>query len=250
MGPAYEPDLVVVGFHENDVLGNLPVRSPARATTFMERVENFLRTHFLSYHLYRKVYLQAYLTFFSSDYHRHLLKIMAQEATLFSRLDEVVNLEEQKLTPFERLPSDHRVESQCYDRRELRLIEEIRHMASWHTAVDEFQRLHLDGTYRIVFLLNMAPDVCERDDSFFDGQQKRLNEYFLEVLSDGGVPIVSSYDAFLPYRPSQMPLAGGHSLGNANLLKAEILFEYLKTRVFPEIAGPNYEEDGLADRIR
>jgi hypothetical protein len=46
---------------------------------------------------------------------------------------------------------------------------------------------------------------------------------------------VSSYDSFYQYRPSQMPVAGGHSLGNSNLVKAETLFQYLKDQVFPLI---------------
>jgi hypothetical protein len=50
------------------------------------------------------------------------------------------------------------------------------------------------------------------------------------VLGDG-TSAVSVHDAFLHTRPSQMPNAGGHSLGNANDVKARVLFDYLQRHV-------------------
>ena len=38
-------------------------------------------------------------------------------------------------------------------------------------------------------------------------------------------------DAFRHMRPSQMPLAAGHSIGNSNDVKAEVLFTFLKDHV-------------------
>jgi hypothetical protein len=32
-----------------------------------------------------------------------------------------------------------------------------------------------------------------------------------------------------------MPLASGHSLGNANAVKADVLFEYLRDHVLPRL---------------
>ena len=49
----------------------------------------------------------------------------------------------------------------------------------------------------------------------------------LEVLGDG-TPAVSSLRRYLHHRPSQMPGAGGHSVGNANRVKADVLFEFLR----------------------
>jgi hypothetical protein len=37
-------------------------------------------------------------------------------------------------------------------------------------------------------------------------------------------------------RPSQMPDAGGHAVGNANVVKAEALFAYLRDVLLPGIA--------------
>jgi hypothetical protein len=51
------------------------------------------------------------------------------------------------------------------------------------------------------------------------------------VLADD-VPAVSSHDAFLR-RPSQMSLAGAHSIGNSNAVKATVLFEFLLDHVSP-----------------
>ena len=47
-----------------------------------------------------------------------------------------------------------------------------------------------------------------------------MNKYFVDLLGKDGVPVVSSYDAFWSYSPSEVPQAGGHSLANANKVKA------------------------------
>jgi hypothetical protein len=46
---------------------------------------------------------------------------------------------------------------------------------------------------------------------------------------------VSCYDAFLHMRPSQMPNASAHAIGNANVVKAEVLFEFVRNQVRPLI---------------
>ena len=51
----------------------------------------------------------------------------------------------------------------------------------------------------------------------------------MHILSDG-TPAVSSHDAFARYRPSQMPEASAHSIGNSNALKADVLFQFLRDR--------------------
>ena len=48
----------------------------------------------------------------------------------------------------------------------------------------------------------------------------------------------SSYDAFLHVRPSQMPNAAGHSLGNANVVKADVLFGFLRESILPTLMPP------------
>ena len=67
---------------------------------------------------------------------------------------------------------------------------------------------------------------CKGDDLYFDGGSRLWNDFFAEQFE--GMPTVSSYDAFLHRRPSQMPEAKAHSLGNANLVKAQVLFTYIR----------------------
>jgi hypothetical protein len=65
----------------------------------------------------------------------------------------------------------------------------------------------------------------------FDSRSsKPVDDHFVKVLSDG-TPAVSPHDAFTRYRPSQMPEASAHSMGNSNALKAQVLFEFLRDRV-------------------
>jgi len=54
-----------------------------------------------------------------------------------------------------------------------------------------------------------------------------------EVLGQG-TPAVSSWHEFLYYRPSQMP-GVGHSMGNANIVKAQVPFSFLRDNVMPPL---------------
>ena len=88
-----------------------------------------------------------------------------------------------------------------------------------------------------VFFANDAPPIChdnETTDLFYDGGSKAVDALYLRILGDG-TPAVSSYDAFLHTRPSQMPNAAGHSLGNANVVKAGVLFDFLRESVLPTL---------------
>jgi hypothetical protein len=234
VGPSYQPDLVVVGFYPNDVIANPIFTRVTPVKAFVSRVKSFLKAHFYSYDFYKRAYLQFYWKLLGSDYHRRLLGTLAREESLLARVDEVQDLEEQKISPVEPLKARHLMRTQCRAQIDPQIIERIRHDTAWHNAVKSFQQLHKQGTYRIIFFVNIAPDVCAEDDVFYHGERKLLNDYFIGVLSNG-TPVVSSYDSFYQYRPSQMPVAGGHSLGNSNLVKAETLFQYLKDQVFPLI---------------
>ena len=67
---------------------------------------------------------------------------------------------------------------------------------------------------------------------FYEAGTKYVNEFYVRIFSEVG-PTVSTHDAFLHVRPSQMPSAEGHAFGNANALKTDVLFQYLQTHVLP-----------------
>ena len=104
----------------------------------------------------------------------------------------------------------------------------------WFDAVEGFQALYRSGKYRIMFFVNLAPEECTGKDRFVDFGSGRDDAALLEVLGRG-TPAVSAWHEFLYYRPSQMPGAGAHSLGNANLVKAQVLFNYLRDAVLPSL---------------
>jgi hypothetical protein len=101
-------------------------------------------------------------------------------------------------------------------------------------AVRAFQDLDRKRTYRIMFFLNLVPPVCPDGDFFYDGKSIE-HDYFVKLFSESGTPTVSAYPAFLHVRPSQMPRAEAHAIGNANQLKAEALFEQLQSRLAAEL---------------
>jgi hypothetical protein len=68
---------------------------------------------------------------------------------------------------------------------------------------------------------------------FYGGGTSLINAFFLQIFSNG-TPVVSCHDAFLHVRPSQMPGAGAHAIGNSNAVKADVLFAYLRDHVLPD----------------
>src|SRR5207244_6238302 len=98
-----------------------------------------------------------------------------------------------------------------------------------------FQPWTREGSYRIVFFVTDVPPICRDSDAFYDGGSKALDAFYLRVLGDA-TPAVSSYDEFLRVRPSQMPNATAHPIGNANAVKADVLFAFLRDRVLPSLA--------------
>ena len=108
------------------------------------------------------------------------------------------------------------------------------HLASWFNAVEGFQQLHREGRQQVVFFVNMAPFVCRSADRFIDHATVADSNAVMAVLGNG-TPAVSSLPEFLHYRPSEMPAAAGHSLGNSNLVKANVLFGYLRGQLLQSL---------------
>jgi hypothetical protein len=225
VGATFQPDLVVVGFFFNDVFDNYAPVSKGRIGRALSRLKGFLSVHSYSYHLYKKAYLNLSARLASSGANSELSRNLEDEEALLHRVDSVANLKEQEISPVAPLTGREALTIRCIPPDPLDLIKNVRQENAWRDAISGLQRLK----YPVVFFINIAPDVCAMDDLFYNGPTKALNDYFVGVLS-AAAPTVSTYDAFYRYRPSQMPLAGGHSLGNSNAVKADTLFEFLKDR--------------------
>jgi len=235
VGPRFNPDLVVVGFYENDLLDNERARptGTARAATALAA---FARRHIWSLEFYRRIYSTVAWRLRSPDAYRGRLEMLARSDAAIEA--DASHAPEQQLGPYDRLTDDELDDTRCPPARCAgdSVIAEIEHdpgYASWLAAVRELQALHRAGRYRIVFFLNVVPRRSQVGDFFYDADTKTLNAFLLRTLGDG-TPAVSCHDAFLHVRPSQMPGAESHSLGNANVVKADVLFAFLRDRVLPD----------------
>jgi hypothetical protein len=195
--------------------------------------------------LYKRLYLQIAWRLSGENDYRLRLAHVASEEQMTAKLPQIEDLEAQRLTPYDRL-SDEAVaaiecpEQQPLDAHLLESIQRERGWSDWVAAVRRFQQLHTAGAYSIVFFVNVAPLECRARDVFFDGGSAALNRFALGYLRNG-TPAVSSYDTFRRLRPSQMPFVSGHALGNANGVKADVLFEFLSGEVLadaPRLHGP------------
>ncbi len=242
IGPRADPDLVIVGFYPNDFSGDNAPASRGRLARTMTPLLRSAQKNLYSFEFYKRAFLTARFRLLTSKEDQLRLEHLASEEELLRRVGGEGE-DVQRLTPLDRIDEPN-IESFVCPGRALSpvgsssLARQLRdrdpEYASWFRAVEALQALHKSGRYRIVFFINMAPWVCEVSDRFVDGGRVADDDALLEVLGRG-TPAISVTRAFFHYRPSQMPAAGGHAIGNSNVVKAETLAAFLETQILPQI---------------
>lgn len=241
----YQPDLVIVGFYSNDFDGNAappPVSATRRALASVQRV---MQRRMYSYEFYKRAFLTLRWRLLTDATDRQRIEHLATEQELLAPGAQTEVPGNRSLTDAEYF-DDAAVESfVCtgvpgIDRRTVeewraRAADPASDLAPWVQAVRQLQAIGAAGPFPVVFFINLAPDTCPGEDRFYDGGMIGFDNALLEVMGNGA-PAVSSAPAFLHYRPSQMPAASAHAFGNANRVKAETLFNYLRDHV-PAIAS-------------
>ena len=242
VGERYAPDLVIVGFFLNDFTGFEPVTNPGAVQRAAAAVMRTMQRHVYSTELYKRIYLTLRFRLSESTENQRRLEHLETEDALLGRPNQD-QVSAQILGDFERL-SDEDVRSfECYmgPRGAPELATALRSRApelgAWFAAVEGFQALHRAGKYHVMFFINMAPQECKGRDRFVDYGSGADDEALREVLGRD-TPVTSSWHEFLYYRPSQMPAASAHSLGNSNLVKAKALFDSLRDVVLPSLLTP------------
>jgi lysophospholipase L1-like esterase len=235
VGPSYQPDLVVVGFYINDIIGNGPAPQPSIARRAASRLLAVLQTNWYSTEFYKRVALTAAWRLSGSDGFRQRFEALESEERMAATLGQVEAAQQQAITPFDRFTEAQVAAHNCVggmppSAKDLAELQSQRDWPAFVDAVRSFQSIDRDKQYRIVFFLNLVPPICPDDDYFYDGKSIE-HDYFLKLFSDSGTPTVSAYPAFLRVRPSQMPRAEAHAIGNANQLKAEALFTFLQPQL-------------------
>ena len=231
LGPAYQPDLVIVGFFINDIIGNeLPV-TPGVMRRTASRTMAFMQRHWYSVELYKRVVLTVAWRLSGSAASRLRFENLESEERMQATTDSLAESARQQLTPFTRFTDAEVAARPCMEgmKPSAKDLAEIQARSDWPSfveAVRGFQDLHRQRAYRVMFFLNLIPPVCPDGDFFYDGKSIE-HDYFVQLFSNG-TPAISAYPAFMHVKPSEMPLAEAHAIGNANQLKAEVLFDYLK----------------------
>jgi hypothetical protein len=243
IGPRAKPDLAVIGFYPNDFTGNNASSPPSWLDRLAALAARVAQRNFYSYEFYKKVVLTLRWRLLTSDADRLRIEHLATEEQLRAQGGSVADAPEQRLTEVQYL-NDAEAASFACDGLDKpggggntlahQLKTKSPDLADWFGAVEELQALHRRGDYRIVFFVNMAPVVCEELDRFVDRGRLADDAALLEVFANG-TPAVSSTRAFFQYRPSQMPAAGDHAVGNSNAVKADVLFRYLRDHVLPPL---------------
>lgn len=231
LGPTYQPDLVIVGFYLNDIIGNEPPAAAGPVRRAASRTMAFLQRHWYSVEFYKRVVLTAAWRLSGSEASRLRFENLESEERMQASTETLAESARQQITPFTRFTAAEVAAHSCPDgmKPSAEDLAEIQARPDWPSfveAVRGFQGLNRQGAYKVMFFLNLIPPICPDGDFFYDGKAIE-HDYFLQLFS-AGTPAVSAYPAFMRVKPSEMPLAEAHAIGNANQLKAEVLLEHLK----------------------
>jgi hypothetical protein len=244
VGSRFDPDLVVIGFYPNDFTGNEYSAEPGGVRTATAAALNAVQRHLYSYEFYKRAYLTARWQLSQNDDFRRRLEHLQTESDLLTANRSLVDAPEQRLTAVDYFDDNDVRAFRCDTMPPIdetkpgelaeRIEAETPAIKPWLEAVRELQHLAASGVHRIVFFINVAPDHCQGRDRFYNGGSL-TDDGVLRTVLGRTTAVASSAAEFLHYRPSQMPLAGGHSLGNSNRVKADALFSFLQARVLPEL---------------
>jgi hypothetical protein len=249
----YQPDLVIVGFYPNDLTGNEPAAFPSVARRARSAVQRVLQQRLYSYEFYKRAILTLRWRLFTEDDARQRLEHLVTQESVLGRRDYSAGPESQALTAVDEFDQASIDTFTCDaqptpDRRPAAdLTARVNHpdpeIAAWLAAVQGFGDAARTLGPPLVFFVNMAPEICVAADRFFDGGSLAFDALVQDVLGRSA-PVASSTRAYLRYRPSQMPLAGGHAIGNANRVKADVLFAFLTEQILREVSA------GAANDVR
>ena len=241
VGGRYSPDMVVVGFFPNDLSSGLPTRSPGSLRRAASAVRRQLQRNLYSYELYRRALFTVRWRMTASEQDRQFMERLAEADKDLAPAGTIASDADQQITNADYFDDQAVLAFTCPKWKTFDGGGGLRSRLAagpdaeaWMSAVRELQQLHRDGHYRVVFFANMAPTKCDTEDRFHDAGSLADDAAVLDALGQG-TPAVSSARAFLHYRPSQMPSASGHSLGNANRVKADVLFEFLRDQTLPAL---------------
>jgi hypothetical protein len=245
VGPAYNPDLVIVGFYGNDVIDNRPIVQATAGRRLMAAALNMTRRHLYSFDLYRRIGLQVAWRLVRSDAFKQRLDFVASEEALFSDVNTVEQRPEQQLTPLDRLTDEQVSALRCRSAMNPEEMEaELSSVPGWDEwlkAVHAFQDLNRRGVYRIAFFINPLVRRCQDGGDYFDGVGPGYEDAIFRRILSEGTPAGSAFDEFMHYRPTQLPYADGHTIGNSNLVKARALLAFLRDSVFPSIPDLHHD---------
>jgi len=252
IGPQMSPDLVILGFFENDLVDDRDPQPPGVVRVAASKLLSFAERYVYSIEFYKKAYLLLRWKLSSSDAYRQRLESINSDEQALRRTGAIADAALQNLTHVDYVTDDE-LRTACPNkpRPNTALIEAAQHedgYQAWLRAVRRFQELNRDRRYRIVFFLNVPPPPCpDGPETFYDDDGQGLNALFMKVFDDG-TPTVSMHDAFLHRRPSQMPGWNGHSFGNTNVVKADALFTYLRDAVLTTSVLPPQTQTSAAAR--
>src|SRR5439155_4885898 len=106
VGPVYKPDLVIIGFFDNDLIENYDVEPSGRIQSAVAYLKSFLRRYLYSVELYRRVYLTLAWKLAGTDEYHKRVEHLAVEDELLANMRPVNGLNEQQLTPVDRFTDD------------------------------------------------------------------------------------------------------------------------------------------------
>ena len=190
VGPRFSPDLVVVGFFENDIVENFPVASPGRFARARSAALSWLYRHVYSIELYKSAVSADRL----EVVRREQLSSAAGAHRVGGAADRQPGADTRPggaaLTSFDRLPRRRPSRPPAVRRRRGSIPICCRSSSAsgdgpiGSTAIRRFQQLGREGASPVVFFANLVPLTCRDEDVFYDGGSAALNRFYMQILGE------------------------------------------------------------------
>ncbi|MGE0865656.1 MAG: SGNH/GDSL hydrolase family protein, partial [Vicinamibacterales bacterium] len=166
VGDRFNPDLVIVGFYPNDIAPGMPRRSPGYLRRASSAIRRQLQSNLYSYEFYRRALLTLRWRLTASEQDRQFMERLVDADKELQPSDTTATAADQQITEVDYFDDQAMRDFTCpkwqsFDGGGLQAqLTDGPGAGAWRAAVKEFQQLHRDGRYRVVFFANLAPMPC------------------------------------------------------------------------------------------
>ena len=236
LGPKYNPDLIIYSFYHNDIQTIDYLKIPKNK--ILIKLKYFFKKNFYFYSKFRQLYNN--FRYGSNNTNNREISIMIEPKNKI--YDEELDFgsfefDDEKFK-FKHKNKPNIISNQNKISKYNPSIEFPNNFNNFMSVIKKFKNYNDSKEYKIIVFLNIAPDIKKiknnkgEEYQFTYGKAFEMNSFYINLFEKLNFFTISPYHSFSHYKPSEVPIAGGHSRAGANSVKAELIFEEFTKKIF------------------